>query len=144
MRIAVANRFWEANSGVVAQTSLERLRAFLGRCAIIESVQHIFVAVNHEEDRSNTIRFLMDENPLRTLAFPVIPWGRAVPALNALLWNAAIRDCSHLLVCSTEVVLTQASVDILVHKGQVLKSATVDNYNVLNNDYYLTTSLIGQ
>jgi hypothetical protein len=52
--------------------------------------------------------------PIRVL--PMTPWGRFVPALNAIAAHCADAGVRHLLVASAEVQLVRGAMDVLVSR----------------------------
>jgi len=92
--------------------SIDKLIEFVER-GLGVGAKTAYVAVNTELDRTHVLDVVWQEN---VVVFPVTPWGRFVPALNAIL-NMARADIGqgmNFLSASVEVALTKPIVDTLV------------------------------
>lgn len=95
--IAVGTRFF----GKDKEKDLPRLKKFIDSAV---ALGRVYVAVNPEQDQTEAIDFIAREyasNP-GVAVFPVTPWGKFVPALNAIVYKAAVDRADYLLLASAE------------------------------------------
>lgn len=105
--IGIATRFYGLTEGDV-----KRLAAWVDAALAVVPAQNVYVAIRAEEDLSGSQDFMRSRYP-KVNAFPVTPWGKVVPAPNALLLKCAERQVSHLLFVSTEYPVTPSLVSLL-------------------------------
>lgn len=80
-------------------------------------VGKIYVAVNVEKDRSDTLRYFVELADSRIEAFPVQPWFKTgIPALNAMVHKATADGFTHIWLVSTRLVLNQEIVEKLIEE----------------------------
>lgn len=97
--IAIGTRFW----GKDLNKDLPRLVNFLEHSI---KLGHVFVAVNIEEDRTDTLAFLLKNYP-EVDAFAVTPWQKFVAPFNAIVYRAAVAGHTKLLLASAEFPPTE-------------------------------------
>jgi len=102
--LAVATRFY---GKTVAD--LERLDRWLTAAVEVSSI--CLVAVDSARDQSGVLDHLVGREGVT--AFPVIPWGKFTPALNALALEAANRRADRILFASVEFPPKREIVDKL-------------------------------
>ena len=94
--LAIGTRF----SGVDPENDLPHLGRFIQAASHLGKV---FVAINGEEDKTNALEFVKKYGAdLGVESFYVTPWGKFVPALNALVYKASIGGAKYLLLASVE------------------------------------------
>lgn len=93
--IAIGTRFWSKNPDRAKdiENFVERAKA---------CVKQVFVAVNTEEDEIGTIKN-ENLNIPGVSVFGVTPWGKFVPALNAIVIKATLAGAKMLLLASVEI-----------------------------------------
>jgi hypothetical protein len=111
-KLVLGNRFFERDPGKAA-SALARLGAYIARMAALDRFARIVIAVNVAQDRSGAVDYLRQLNLPQVLALEVQPWGRFMPALDAVLRVACEEGAQGLLFASTEVWLDAAAVDCL-------------------------------
>lgn len=100
--LAIGTRFF----GKDPAKDLPRLAVFLEAALKLGDV---FVAVNTDEDTTNTLAFIAMNYP-SVDAFSVTPWQKFVPALNAIVYRAATSGANRLLLASVEFPPTEEQV----------------------------------
>jgi len=103
MKIIIATRFFEKNPKKI-KSSQKKLAEFLNNSSNCNP-QATLVAVNTEADKTNAIKHVNSLKLKNVYAFPVIPWGKFVPALNALVSEANKLNADQILFASLEVML---------------------------------------
>lgn len=109
----VGTRFFESNKEK-AEASLERLKVFIV-AALAAGAEKVLVAVNIAEDKSDALAGGLGFDPNRIKIFAVTPWGKFVPALNAILIEGReeFAKGAMFLSASVEVPLSASVVDAL-------------------------------
>lgn len=105
--IGIATRFYG-----LAKGDVQRLAVWVDAALAVVPAQNIYVAIRIEEDLSGSQDFMRNRYP-EVNTFPVTPWGKVVPAPNALLLKCAEWQVSHLLFTSTEYPVTQSLASLL-------------------------------
>lgn len=98
--ICVATRFFESDPARAA-VRLKQLDKFVANMLAL-GVGAIGIAVNIDADCSNAIRHIRSLGRETVKAFPVTPWGRFMPSLQALLQVASTAGFQKLLCISVE------------------------------------------
>jgi hypothetical protein len=107
-RVAVGTRFFGKNPA-----DADRLKDF---CNSMQQVsEQVYVAIHIEEDKSNAINLEMPNTEL----FHVVPWGKFVAPLNALVSKAILSEADLLLVASVETRLNDEQFELLNSHMQV-------------------------
>jgi len=106
--IAVCTRFWGKNP-----EEIKILKDFILQA---KQIGPVFVAINVDKNKTNAVQFQTEGVNI----FPVTPWGKFVPALNALVYKASCAGCTHILFAS-------ATVDIVPDQVQILLSHMDNN-----------------
>lgn len=106
MKIALGTRFYEQNP-----EKLKDIPGFINN--IVDSVDLVYFVINEEADKTNASKFIRDLNLPKTTCFSMNVWGKFTPALNAIVYNTAMAECTHLLLCSVEMNITPEIVDSL-------------------------------
>ena len=129
-----------ANYAIVAVDAEEKLEGY----NLVEEVTNICQELNDGScDSGNGVADINSNNaapislcPLRINihVLPVTPWGKFVPALNAIVSWCAIRQCQYLLLASAEVQLTPQVMTILKSKIDIKHTLVVGT--VLNGHAY--------
>ena len=104
MKIAIGTRFW----GLDPEKDLPRLAAWTEGALSVSSL--VFVAVNVDADKTETIKFLREKFPSITV-IPVTPWGKFVMPLNALVLAAIGSGADSILFASAEFPPSKQVVD---------------------------------
>lgn len=114
--IYVATRFFEKDPAK-APLRLAQLQAFVNRMLALE-VGGVGIAINTAIDRSDAMSHIAALGRANVTAFAVTPWGRFVPALQALLQAASVAGFPKILCISVEVEIDAdalAALDREVH-----------------------------
>jgi hypothetical protein len=98
-RIAVGVRFYEEHP-----EKLRVVEKFIRR--ISPEVNVVIVAVNDAEDKTGASEYLKRLDIPKAEIFSVNAWGKFTPALNAIVYLASARGCTHVLFCSPEIDIT--------------------------------------
>lgn len=106
-KVGIATRFYG-----LSEHDVERLAAWLDAALSVVPAGRVFVAVNADTDRSDSLDFVRQKYP-RVVAFPVTPWGKVVQAPNALLIKSA-EHVTRLLFTSTEYPVKESLVSLLL------------------------------
>lgn len=85
-------------------------------------VPNVLVAVNNDEDVTNTVARLNSLGILGVEAFSVSPWGRFLMPLNALALKAASHG-SYLLIVSADIKITSEIINTL--EGEMTEDTLV-------------------
>ena len=119
-KLAIGTRFF----GRDAQKDIPRLDKIIDAAS---SLGVVFVAINSEEDKTNSLAYISEKYPdgSRSYAvdsFAVSPWGKFVPALDAITYKAARAGADYLLLASAEFPPTKPQVEHLTRyiNGQTL------------------------
>src|SRR3989344_1227665 len=119
-KLAIGTRFF----GKDVSKDIPRLDKMIGAAS---SLGAVFVAINPEEDKTNSLAYMSEKYPdgSRSYAvdgFAVSPWGKFVPALNAITYKAARAGADYLLLASAEFPPTKPQVEHLTRyiNGQTL------------------------
>lgn len=94
MSLAIGTRFW----GKDEAKDWPRIKTFVEAA---QKLGPVFVAVNVAEDRINTLARLTASFP-EVKVFGVSPWGKFVPALNAIVYAASVAGTQERLLASAE------------------------------------------
>jgi len=120
-KLYLGGRFFERDASQAA-AARDKLQAFIARMSALGCFEQIIIAVNVEDDRSDAVAFIRSLGLPHVRALPVQPWGRFVPALDAILYIACKERAQGLLFASTEVWLDAQAVACLQSQvdGQTL------------------------
>ncbi|MBV8656913.1 MAG: hypothetical protein JO142_03725 [Burkholderiales bacterium] len=99
--IYIGTRFWQSEPAKSAER-LEQLCEFVDAMLAL-GVGRVGIAINIDEDCSDAINHITARNDKRVEAFAVTPWGKFVPALEALLQRASAAGFGKLFCASIEV-----------------------------------------
>lgn len=109
--IATATRYWNENKNSSPQEAVNFAKKAL------KYSKSVFIAVNKDNDKSDSLLTLSSLKSNSVNAFAVSPWG-FTPALNALTLKAAGAKFKYLLFQSIEVAITPPMVKkMMSHMG---------------------------
>ena len=111
-----------ATHAVVAVDSEEKLEGY----DLLEEVTKICQSLNDSDnDNDNSEMCTSTHNITKIHVLPVTPWGKFVPALNAIVTWCANHKCQYLLFASAEVQLTQEVLNVLISKMDIERTLVV-------------------
>ena len=114
-----------ATYAVVAVDSEEKLEGY----DLLEEVTKICQSLNDdtEIDNDNNSSEICTSSSHKTKihVLPVTPWGKFVPALNAIVSWCANHKCQYLLFASAEVQLTQDVMNVMISKMDIERTLVV-------------------
>jgi hypothetical protein len=131
-KLYLGGRFFERDAAQAA-AARDKLQAFIARMSALNCFEQIIIAVNVEEDRSDAVGFIRSLGLPQVRALPVQPWGRFVPALDAILHVACKEQAQGLLFASTEVRLDAQAVACL--QSQVDSQTLVAGLRFAGHDF---------
>jgi len=112
-----------ATHAVVAVDSEEKLEGY----DLLEEVTKICQSLNDSDNDNDNSSEICTSSSLKTKihVLPVTPWGKFVPALNAIVTWCANHKCQYLLFASAEVQLTQEVLNVLISKMDIESTLVV-------------------
>ena len=112
-----------ATHAVVAVDSEEKLEGY----DLLEEVTKICQSLNDSDNDNDNSSEICTSSSLKTKihVLPVTPWGKFVPALNAIVSWCANHKCQYLLFASAEVQLTQDVMNVLISKMDIERTLVV-------------------
>ena len=114
-----------ATHAVVAVDSEEKLEGY----DLLKEVTKICQSLNDdtEIDNDNNSSEICTSSSHKTKihVLPVTPWGKFIPALNAIVTWCANHKCQYLLFASAEVQLTQEVMNVLISKMDIERTLVV-------------------
>lgn len=121
----------DADHAVVAVDAYEKFEGF----DLIDEVTKICKTLRV----SKTLKFGETDAPLHTIihVLPVTPWGKFVPALNAIVNWSAKHEARYLLLASAEVQMTKSVIEVMKQKLDLEKTLVVGT--VLQGHEYKST-----
>ena len=112
-----------ATYAVVAVDSEEKLEGY----DLLKEVTKICQSLNDntEIDNDNSSEMCTSSHTAKIHVLPVTPWGKFVPALNAIVTWCANHKCQYLLFASAEVQLTRDVLNVLISKMDIERTLVV-------------------
>jgi len=116
-----------ATHAVVAVDSEEKLEGY----DLLAEVSKICQSLNDNtgnadnDNSSETCTSSSAHTTTKIHVLPVTPWGKFVPALNAIVSWCANHKCQYLLFASAEVQLTQEVMNVMISKMDIERTLVV-------------------
>eukprot|EP00522_Entomoneis_paludosa_P010612 CAMPEP_0172452480 /NCGR_PEP_ID=MMETSP1065-20121228/10127_1 /TAXON_ID=265537 /ORGANISM="Amphiprora paludosa, Strain CCMP125" /LENGTH=771 /DNA_ID=CAMNT_0013204539 /DNA_START=114 /DNA_END=2429 /DNA_ORIENTATION=- len=120
LRVVVATRLHnrQATHALTDDAIRHKIREFADVCQMADAVQGIIAVDAEDTTLLKQVNKEIDGSSTPMVALPITPWGRFVPALNALIGYAAaleeMPDC--ILFSSAETSATRQSVQALLNQ----------------------------
>ena len=122
-----------------SSSQLYEILSSFDRLAVTVGADHAVIAVDADEKFEGfdlidevakickSLRVDETHAPLHTIihVLPVTPWGKFVPALNAIVSWSAKHEARYLLLASAEVQLTKSVIEVMKQKFDVEKTLVV-------------------
>ena len=114
-----------ATHAVVAVDSEEKLEGY----DLLDEVTKICQSLNDDTEIDNDNNSLeictSSSHKTKIHVLPVTPWGKFVPALNAIVTWCANHKCQYLLFASAEVQLTRDVMNVMISKMDIERTLVV-------------------